>query len=177
MALSPKQQRFVEEYLLDLNATAAYQRAGYKATGNAAAVEGHRLLRNPKIVAAIAAKQAERSAETRVTQNYVLTNLVEVVERCMQRAPVMVRDGREMVQATDADGNHIWEFDSKGAIGALVPLGKHLGMFKEKVELTGADGKPLQVTVTLDDVQAARRKALEYRTERDGPGTDNGHET
>ncbi|PAE74486.1 terminase small subunit [Bacillus velezensis] len=48
--LTPKRKRFVDEYLIDLNATQAYIRAGYKVKSESvAAVESHKLLRNPKI--------------------------------------------------------------------------------------------------------------------------------
>lgn len=59
---TPRQARFVEEFLTDLNATQAAIRAGYSPNG--AAVTGSRLLRNPKIAVAIAAQQraiAERN--------------------------------------------------------------------------------------------------------------------
>jgi phage terminase small subunit len=43
-ALSPKQKRFVDEYLIDTNATAAYKRAGYKCQGRAAENAASRML-------------------------------------------------------------------------------------------------------------------------------------
>lgn len=49
MALTNKQQAFIEEYLLDFNATRAAERAGYKGNTNSLACMGHDLLRNPKI--------------------------------------------------------------------------------------------------------------------------------
>ncbi|QGP80014.1 terminase small subunit [Sphingobium sp. CAP-1] len=72
MSLSPKQQRFVEEYLVDLNATAAYRRAGYAAKGNAAEVNANRLLRNAKVAAAISAAMAARSERTEISQDMVI---------------------------------------------------------------------------------------------------------
>jgi phage terminase small subunit len=72
-ALTPRQQSFVAEYLVDLNATAAYKRAGYKAKSNAvAASSASDLLRIPKVAAAIAAAQAARAARTNVTADAVL---------------------------------------------------------------------------------------------------------
>lgn len=70
--LTPKQQRFVEEYLVDFNATAAYGRAGYAARGNAAEAAASRLLRNGKVQAAIADGRAALSARTEITQDMVL---------------------------------------------------------------------------------------------------------
>ena len=61
MALTPKQARFVAEYLIDLNATAAYKRAGYDAKGNAAEAGASRLLSNAKVAQAIQASIDKRS--------------------------------------------------------------------------------------------------------------------
>jgi phage terminase small subunit len=134
--LTPKQQRFVEEYLVDLNATQAAIRAGYsERTANRA---GTRLLSDAVIGRAISAKQAERSARVQVDADYVLRNAVEVLERCMQRAPVLVRVGREIVQATDDQGRDVWQFDARGALGALEKLAKHIRFYPpEKIELGG----------------------------------------
>jgi phage terminase small subunit len=140
--LTPKQQRFVEEYLVDLNATAAARRAGYSER-NADKI-GPELLGKTRVASAIAARQATRSTRVNVKQDYVLTNLTEVVERCMQRAPVMVRHGKEWIQATDEDGRDVWRFDAKGAVSALNLLGSHLGLWKMTHEHTGKDGGPIQ---------------------------------
>lgn len=70
--LTPKQQRFVEEYLVDFNGTAAYQRAGYTARGRSAEVNASRLLSNAKVQQAIAAGQAALSERTEITQEMVL---------------------------------------------------------------------------------------------------------
>lgn len=71
--LTPKQKRFADEYLIDLNATAAYKRAGYSVkSDNAAAVEAYKLLRNPKISAYIEERQKAREQRTEITQDMVL---------------------------------------------------------------------------------------------------------
>ena len=80
--LTPKQQRFVEEYLIDLNATQAAIRAGY--SGKTANEQGSRLLANVSISEAIAEAQNKRAERTEITQDYVLTNIQKVIERCMQ---------------------------------------------------------------------------------------------
>jgi hypothetical protein len=58
--LSNKHQRFVEEYLKDLNAVQAYQRAGYAARGNSAIASASRLRNLPMIAAAIESALAAR---------------------------------------------------------------------------------------------------------------------
>lgn len=127
--LTPKQQRFVEEYLVDLNATQAAIRAGYSAR-NADKIASQ-LLGKSRVAAAIAYAKAERSARVAVSADYVLNNLVEIVERSMQRAPVVNMKGEQVV---DEEGRFVWRFDGKTATRALELLGKHLGMYKDRVE-------------------------------------------
>jgi phage terminase small subunit len=68
--LTPRQQRFVEEYLVDLNATRAAERAGYSAaTSNE---QGARLLAKASITAAVEALQEERARRTGITADKVL---------------------------------------------------------------------------------------------------------
>lgn len=57
----------------------------------------------------------------------------------------MVRIAGESVQAIDEEGRNVWQFDAKGANKSLELLGKHIGMFVERRELTGKNGGPLQV--------------------------------
>lgn len=78
MPLSAKQQRFVEEYLIDLNATAAYKRAGYRATGRAAENNASRLLGNAGVREAIARARAEQSRRTNVEADRVLLELARI---------------------------------------------------------------------------------------------------
>ena len=127
--LTPKQERFVQEYVVDLNATQAAIRAGYAAKD--ADVQGPRLLGNVGVQAAIERLKAERAQASKVTASYVLDTLYSCAERCMQREPVFNMRGEHV---TDDDGRHVWRFDSKGAIGALGLLGKHLGLFVDKVD-------------------------------------------
>lgn len=145
--LTDRQKEFVRQYLVDLNATQAAIRAGY--SERTAYSVGQRLLKNVEIQRAVAAAQAKRARRVEVTQDYVLSNLVEVVERTMQRAPVLDRKGE---QVTDEEGRAVWTFDAKNANRALELLGKHLGIFADKVkaEVSGPDGGPVQSSMTLD---------------------------
>lgn len=124
--MTDKQSIFVQEYLKDLNATQAAIRAGYSA--HTAYSIGQENLNKPEIKQAIDAAMSERQQRTELTQDYVLHNLQEIAERCMQKRPVMVKG----VQAVDEDGNHLWTFDAKSAIRAFELLGKHMGMFNDK---------------------------------------------
>lgn len=104
--ITPKQQRFVEEYLIDLNATAAAQRAGYKDPN-----KGRQLVTKSNVAEAIQKKIQERSERVKITQDDVISDLINIKNRCMDEP-----------------------FDPKNALKALELLGKHLGMFTDKVK-------------------------------------------
>jgi phage terminase small subunit len=106
MPLTPKQERFVEEYLIDLNATQAAIRAGY--SEQSAEMQGSRLLSNDKVAALLVQKRAARSARTKITQDYVLESIFLAMEHCKQ-----------------ADS-----FNAQGVFKGAELLGKHLGMFQ-----------------------------------------------
>lgn len=141
MALTPKQQRFVEEYLIDLCAKGAAIRAGYSA--KYADRYASELLGKTRVKEAIAAAIEARKERTEVSQDWVLTTLVENVKRSMQAEPVR-----------DHEGNETGEYRYEGSVAnkALELIGKHLGMFteKRKVELSGPDGKPIQNEHTIN---------------------------
>ncbi len=121
--LSERQKRFVEEYLVDLNATQAAIRAGY--SPKSVKQNASRTLKNPLVQAAIDHAKAARSQRLQVDADYVLKGAVELFERCMQRSPV-----------ADADGEY--KFQHTGAGKALEIIGRHVSVqaFKEKVEMS-----------------------------------------
>lgn len=148
--LPPKQAAFVREYLVDLNATQAHIRAGYKSKNPD--VDGYQLLVKPRIKEAIQKAMDKRAAKVEISAEYVLRNLMEVSERCLQRAPVMVGQGKERKQAQtiveDPETGemvlaNVWQFDAQGVCRANELIGKNLKMFSDKIELTGKDGAGL----------------------------------
>lgn len=78
--LAAKAQRFIDEYLIDLNATAAYKRAGYKATGNAAEVGASQLIRNPKVAEEIAKRKAQTAQKLQITREEALDEAWRIVK-------------------------------------------------------------------------------------------------
>ena len=122
--MTPKQERFVEEYLVDLNATQAAVRAGY--SEKTAQMIGSENLSKPMIAAAVAAAQAERSERTEITQDYVLSEIVQVI-----------KDRRGTGE--DANPNAVLK-------GAEL-LGRHLALFTDKHEHSG-DLKHIHKVVT-----------------------------
>lgn len=129
MSLTDGQERFAQEYLTDLNATAAYGRAYPDAKPKSCEAAGSRMLGNVKVAGRIAELQVKRAARLEVTQDYVLSRLRENVERALQIEAVR-----------DREGNLTGEYVYQGSVvnGALGLLGKHLGMFTEKQEHSGS---------------------------------------
>lgn len=111
MSLTPKQKRFVAEYLVDLNATAAAIRAGY--SKKTAEVIGYENLRKPQIAQAVRLEMDNRQKRTEVTQDYVIGKLREITDK----------------DASDAQDSDL-KYSSK--IKALELLGKHLGAWEPK---------------------------------------------
>lgn len=144
MSLTPQQTRFVAEYLLDLNATAAYKRAGYKAQGRSAENAASRLLGNDGVQAAIKEAIEKREKRTEVDQDYVIKIIRDTIERCQQAAPVLDRQGKPVMTETPAgDIAPAYEFQAMAVLKGAELLGRHLKMFTDKTELTGKDGKDL----------------------------------
>ncbi|ONN71719.1 terminase small subunit [Pseudomonas oryzihabitans] len=160
MALTAKQQRFVDEYLVDLNATQAAIRTGY--SPKTAEQQASRLLSNVKVREYLAQKQQSRQQRTEITQDYVLKTIVEVVERCRQHEPVLDRSGKQVyVDTPDGDQAPAYTFDAKNVLKGLELLGKHLRLFGDKDE-HDAELKRLEI--------AKRRAELKRLEEGEGEG-------
>ncbi len=134
--LTPKQHRFVEEYLIDLNATKAAGRARY--SEKTARQIGSENLSKPAIQEAISRAKRDRSEATKIDAEYVLQGAVELFERCMQhvRPAKNPKTGKPLF---DDDGNALYVFNSGGAARALELVGKHvdIGAFKDRLEISG----------------------------------------
>ena len=133
MPLTPKQERFVAEYLIDLNATQAAIRSGY--SEKTARSQGQRMLTNVDIVAAVAGAQGDRTERTNITQDYVLESIFSAMERCKQ-----------------ADS-----FNATGVFNGAELLGKHLGMFQGENQGVTVnlpfDGWQIERTIVYPDTQ------------------------
>lgn len=150
--LTPKQQRFVEEYLIDLNATQAYIRAGF--SSKLANTNAVKLLQNTTIAKAIAEAQAKREERTQIDSDYVLKRLVEIDQMDVldimddQMKILPLRDwpkvwrqyisNIENLELSDADGV-FKKIKWPDKVKNLELLGRHVsvGAFKDKVEHSG----------------------------------------
>jgi phage terminase small subunit len=156
--LSPKQAAFVREYLIDLNATQAAIRAGY--SQKTAAEQAARLLTNVKVKAEVQTAMDNRADKTGITQDYVLKTIHETVERCRQATPVVDRKGEQVfVKTPTGELVPAYLFDAKSVLRGCELLGKHLGMFTDRHELTGKNGGPIE-TVEVSELEIARRAAF-----------------
>lgn len=169
MELTPKQQRFVSEYLIDMSATQAAIRAGYSA--RTANEQGARLLAKASVRQAVDAAIAERQKRTEITQDMVVAELAKIAfgdqRDVMEWGPrgVKLRDSKNLTDEQAAIVAEVTEtitiaggtlkLKTHDKVGALKLLGEHLGMFKQRVEHTGKDGAPITFQ-NLSDEQAEK---------------------
>lgn len=147
--MTKKQKRFIEEYLIDLNATQAAIRAGY--SPDTARSIGSENLTKPDIQARIAKAMAERSRRTGVNADRVVMELAKIAfvnasdvidAETATLKPDAAPEDTAAIQSVKVKtfGEDGLEREIKMAdkLKALELLGKHLGMFKDKVELSGS---------------------------------------
>ena len=146
--LTEKQQRFVEEYLIDLNATQAAIRAGYSA--KTADQQGSRMLANVKVQQAISVAMAERSKRTGINQDRVVLELARIAFVKMTDlvdSHGRIKDGAseddlaciesvKYKQSESETGSSVErEVKISPKLKALELLGKHLGMWNDKLDV------------------------------------------
>ena len=178
--LTPKQKAFVQEYLIDLNATQAAIRAGY--SQKTADVQGVRLLGNVKVQSALNEAMKNREIRTEITQDKVLKELAKIafssgadfaqvvtqkrkkrlwddeaqeyIEKEVEEQFVELIDTDELPADKKAaisgikEGKYGIEVSSCDKVKALELIGKHLGMFKDKVEISGQVNNPMEGLTT-----------------------------
>lgn len=172
--MTPKQELFCLEYLKDLNATAAYKRAGYKAkSDNVAAVEAHKLLSNPNIAKKIQEAMSERAKDVKLDAKMVLDEILKLAKsdvRKLYREDGTLKlphewddetaaavAGVDVVETTIGDKESpmllttkkVKMWDKKGS---LELLGRHLKLFTDVLEVK-------DVTPMADRMKQARERA------------------
>jgi phage terminase small subunit len=175
--LTAKQQQFVREFLIDLNASDAARRAGYSL--RTAEQQGYQLLRKPAVAAAIAEAQAERAQRTEVTADQVLAELARIgfanmldfvkigasghpvpdfssLDRDKAAALIEVTLDRYVDSQREAGGEvRRVKFKLADKRAALVDLGKHLGLFKDRLEISTPQDEAELAAAARDKIAAA----------------------
>lgn len=156
--LTPKQQKFIQEYLIDLNATQAAIRSGY--SQKTARQLASQLLSNVNIQDALSKARDKAAVKAELSVHWVIDRLRTVTERCMQAESVVDKQGNAVLVDTPAGTlAAAYTFQAPAANRSLELLGKHLGLFPDKVEHTGKNGGPIQ-TIDMSDNERARRIAF-----------------
>ena len=134
--LTGKQQNFVNEYLIDLNATAAAKRAGY--SEKSANPTGCETLANPSVSAEIAKRRQRMIEKLEITQEMIVQELAKIGFSNMGGS------------VRDADKHN-----------ALVSLAKILGFMPTRVTVSAPDGGPVQLLgLTPDELRARAARII-----------------
>lgn len=159
--LTPKQARFVDEYLIDLNATQAAIRAGYSA--KTAEWIGPQLLGKSHVSSAIEAAKKARTKRTEVDADYVLKRMIEIdqmdvldiMDDQMALKPVkewpkvwrQYLSGFDVAEMFEGSGEQkllagvLKKIKWPDKVKNLELLGRHFGMFKDKLDVNLNDGR------------------------------------
>lgn len=164
--MTEKQKIFADEYLIDLNATRAYRKA-YPSVkkDETAAQAGSRMLRNVKVAEYIAERMQARQERTEITQDKVLEELAAIAfARATDYAEV--EDNQVFIKDTAGlSENQIKAIagikQSKFGIElklndkekALELLGRHLGMFKDRVEVSGLEEEKTKLSDLIEQMR------------------------
>jgi phage terminase small subunit len=199
--MTPKQEAFVREYLIDLNATQAAIRAGYSpATANE---QASRLLANVSVAAAVQEAKNKRAARTEITQDRVLAELAKIGFADMRKLLRWTGNATRFDEGSAEEtgdveisvANFVQLFDSdtldddiaaciaevsqtrEGVLkvklhdkqAALVSIGRHLGMFNDKIAVTGKDGGAIEIEQRIRDDADAVTGAIAGLVKRQRP--------
>jgi phage terminase small subunit len=131
MALTDKQQRFIQEYLKDCNATQAAIRAGY--SEDSAYEIGSKNLRKVEIEVALTEAKKQLAEAAQVEAEWVVKNLKSIAMRCMQVEPVIDNKGNHLLVKND-DGNLVpaYTFNAQGAVQSLKTINEMCGFEASK---------------------------------------------
>lgn len=184
--LTPKKRAFAELYVETLNASEAYRRAYDADNAKPGTVwkEAHLLLQDEDVIALVMQLQEEARARNAVTVDRVIAELARIgfgdlrklynddgslkppsewsdeVASYVASLELVARPG-----SGDEAGNKTIEYVQKlrtwDKVAALDRLGRHLGMFPSRHELTGKDGGPIEATVSNFELAKAVAHILE----------------
>lgn len=160
--LTAKQKTFCHEYLVDLSATKAAIRAGY--SPDTAGSIGSENLTKPEIKIYIEALMRERSRRTDITADRVLNELAKIAfsdpRAIFEWSPdgVRLRDSKDLTDDQAACVSEVSETQSEKTatvkvklhdkLGALDKIARHLGMYSDKVTVSGDPDMPMAIEIT-----------------------------
>jgi phage terminase small subunit len=130
---SPRERRFIEEYLVDHNASAAIVRAGFQGTRPDLAAS--KLLAKPRVHRLLEKRLDDKLRGAGYRLDSVIETTLEIRDRCMTAVPVKDRSGK-VVKGE-------FQFDANGALRANELISDLLGARRKKVELSSPGGGPL----------------------------------
>ena len=184
MALNAKQERFCQEFLVDLNATQAAIRAGY--SEKTAKSQGSRLLTKADVSARVGELKAERAKRTEITADRVLRELARVAfvdptdVLNMETAtvkPDVSADDRAVIAAVKVKYIPVKQYDEDGELTvvdaverevkladklrALDMLAKHLNMYDKERQQDGGEETETGVVVMPEAMQPTEHPALD----------------
>jgi phage terminase small subunit len=180
--LTPKQQRFVDEYLIDLNASGAAKRAGYSA--KTADQLGYQLLQHPSVADAISKGRQSQTTRAKVDAQWLLDRLTDICDadladlydekgalKPIQQWPKIFRTGLvagieteqqfEMIDGKKVPTGvlHKIKLSDRAKREELIGRHRRVGAWVDKHEHSGPDGKPIEV-VEIPETERARRIAF-----------------
>jgi len=162
MRVTALQRRFIDEYMVDLNGAQAAVRAGYAA--GSARYSAARNLARKDIKAEVAARIADRATRVKVTADQVIKELARLAfvdpSRIMSYSRGRIRlsetdslsedDRRCVEELSESVGGGV-KVRLASKVKALELLGRHLGLFVDRMEHSGPDGGPIRATVDMSD--------------------------
>ena len=154
--LTPKQEKFCQLYIELGNASEAYRQA-YNAknmTTGAINTNAKKLLKDTPIALRIEELQQAHQQRHNLTVDNIIADLQEYRDICMGRKPLTITTVVKNAQEGTAQSinTECFVFEPTGANKALELLGKHLGMFKDRVDVTsGGNALPAVINISFSD--------------------------
>ena len=134
--LTPKQQRFVDEYIVDFNGTAAAKRAGY--SEKSASAISIQLLRKTHVIEAVRKANEAAQGKLLITKERVVQMMMDLHRTSTVRIPVLTFEGSQVI---DDEGKPVWKYlDAAAATKAVDMLARHTGAY-EADNKQGADSE------------------------------------
>lgn len=146
--LPPAEHNFCHFLVADplQDATDAYLKLGSTDNKNSAQIGGKRYLKKPEVRAYVGLLMAEREKRLEMDEDWVMSRLRDIHDRCMQSEPVFgVGSKRQDENGNDEFVPIYYKFDAGGATKSLELIGKHLKMFSDKI-----DASQMNVSMNID---------------------------